>query len=121
MKYRKQTGLTLLGFIIVLIMVVFFAYLAMRLTPLYLEYNALVNAMEQLESEPGAAKMAPQAIKNRLINSLWVSYSTDNIKRENMRITRNNGIQVRVSYEVRRPIMGNVDVIVSFDRSVTLR
>lgn len=121
MKYRKQNGLTLLGFLIVLAVTLFFAYIGLRITPLYLEYHALINAMDQLESTPGAAQMSPTSIKNKLLDSLWVSYSTDNIKKEHIRISRNNGVQVRVAYEVRRPMLGNVDVVVFFDRSVTLK
>ena len=45
MKIRKQNGLTLIGFAIVLVMVVFFAYVGMRIIPLYLEYNAVVTAL----------------------------------------------------------------------------
>jgi hypothetical protein len=120
MKYRNQNGLTLLGFLIVLVVALFFAYIAMRIIPLYLEYHALINAMDQLENTPGSAQKSPARIKQQLINSLWVSYSTDNIKKKHIRITRKDGVQVRVAYEVRRPMLGNVDVILSFDRSVTL-
>jgi len=121
MKHRKQNGLTLIGFILVLALTISFAYIAMRLVPLYLEYHALVNSMEQLENDPGAAAMSPAAIKTRLINSLWVNYATDNIRREHMKITRSDGVKLRVRYEVRRPIVGNVDVILTFDRTVVLR
>ena len=121
MKIRKQRGLTLVGFGIVLVLVVFFAYTAMRLVPLYLEYHALINAMNTLEEDPRAAKMSPTQIKNKLINSLWVNYATDNIQRKHMKVTRKNGLQVRVTYEVRRDFIGNVDLILSFDRSVHLK
>ena len=121
MKYRKQNGLTLIGFILVLVLVISAAYVAMRIVPLYLEYHALINAMDQLEDDPGAKAMSPAALKTRLINSLWVNYATDNIKREHMKITRSDGVKVRVAYEVRRPIVGNVDVILTFDRTVVLR
>ena len=121
MIYRKQNGLTLLGFLIVLVVVLFFSYIGLRITPLYLEYHALVTAMDNLADEPGAAQLSPTSIKKRIENSLWVSYSTENIRREHMRITRKDGIQVRVAYEVRRPMMGNVDVILSFDYTVNLR
>lgn len=120
MKHRKQNGLTLLGFLLVLAVALFFIYIGMRIGPLYLEYHALLNAMEQLENQPGAASMSPLSIKKKVENSLWVSYSTDNIKREHMRITRNDGVKLRVAYEVRRPMLGNVDVVVSFDHSVPL-
>jgi len=118
MKIRKQNGLTLVGFAIVLVLVVFFAYVAMRIVPLYLEYNAVVSALNDLQREPGAASMSPQKIKNNISNRLWVSYSSENVKREHIRITRSNGIKVRIAYEVRRPLLGNIDLILSFDRSV---
>jgi membrane protein implicated in regulation of membrane protease activity len=121
MKYRKQNGMTLIGFVIVLALTVFFAYVAMRIVPLYLEYHALTSAMEQLENDPAAASQSPAAIKTRLINSLWVNYATDNIRREHMRITKSDGVKLRVAYEVRRPLVGNVDLILSFDKTVTLR
>ncbi len=42
MNIRKQRGLTLIGFGMVLVLVVFFAYAAMRIVPLYLEYHDLI-------------------------------------------------------------------------------
>ena len=121
MKIRKQNGLTLVGFAIVLVLALFFAYVGMRIVPIYLEYHALVNAMEQLEQDPLAVKMWPVKIKRTLLASLWVSYSTENIRKEHIRITRSKGLQVRVAYEVRRPLLGNIDLMLSFDRTVFLR
>lgn len=121
MKMRKQKGLTLIGFGLVLVLVVFFAYVGMRLVPLYLEYHAVVGAMNRLQEDPSAGKLSPGAIRERIMRSLYVSYASDNIQRNHISIKRQDGVQVRVAYEVRRPMVGNVDVIVSFDRTVTLR
>jgi hypothetical protein len=121
MKIRKQEGLTLIGFGLALILAVFFAYVAMRLIPLYLEYHAVVGAMDRLQEDPGAAKLPANRIRERIMRSLYVSYASKNIQRHHIKIKRKDGIQVNVAYEVRRPMIGNVDVMVSFDRSVTLR
>jgi hypothetical protein len=121
MKIRKQRGLTLVGFGMVLVLVVFFAYTGMKLVPLYLEYHALTNAMDTLKNNPAAAKMSPPRIKESLINSLWVNYATDNIQRKHMRVTKSDGIKVRVTYEVRKEWVGNVDLIAKFDRTVQLK
>ena len=121
MSIRKQNGLTFIGFAIVLVLVVFFAYIVMRIGPLYLEYHALINAMDTLQADPRGAKMTPPQIKNKLIDSLWVNYATDNIQRKHMKITRSDGVKVRVAYEVRRDFLGNVDLILSFDRTIQLR
>jgi hypothetical protein len=35
MKIRKQNGLSIIGFLIVLSLIIFFAYIGMRITPVY--------------------------------------------------------------------------------------
>jgi len=122
MKIRRENGFTLIGFLIVLVMVLFFVYSGMRVVPMYLEYSALGKAMEVLEETPGANQMSPIRIKQKIEDSLWVSYAHNNIKREHMRISRkSDGINVRVAYEVRTPFLGNIDIVGKFDRSVVLR
>ena len=37
-----------------------------------------------------------------------------------IKIVRNNGVWLQVKYEVRKPVMGNLDVIASFDERVML-
>jgi hypothetical protein len=122
MNIRKQRGLTLIGFVIVLSIVLLFAYAGMRLIPMYLEYYALVDAMEKLEDDPMAKAMAPYKIKQSIQMSLWASYASNNIKNEHIRISKkSDGINVRVVYEVRKDFLGNIDLIGSFDRTVVLR
>jgi len=121
MIIRKQRGLTLIGFIIVLAFGLLIAYTGMRVIPMYLEYHALVNALNTLQNTPGAKDMDPARIRNNITNSLWVSYSSNNIKREHIRISRSDGVKVRVTYEVRKPWVGNLDIVGKFDRTVTLR
>ena len=121
MKIRKQKGLTLIGFGIVLILVLFFAYTGMRVIPMYLEYNALLGALKTVQNDPAAAEMPPDQIRNKIINSLWVSYASNNIKREHIRISRSEGVRVRVAYQVRKPWIGNMDLLAHFDKEVVLR
>lgn len=122
MNIRKHDGLTLIGFLIVLVVSLFFAYAAMRVIPMYLEYHALTNAMELLQKDPGATSMTPGKIKQKIQMSLWASYASNNIKDKHIRISKTGqGIRVRVAYEVRKPFLGNIDIIGSFDRSVILR
>lgn len=122
MNFRRQSGLTLIGFIIVLAVALFFIYAGMRVIPMYIEYHALVTSMNSLEEDPTAKSLSPQQIKRKLEDFLWVNYSTENIQREHMRITRaQGGIKVRVAYEVRKPFLGNIDIIGHFDRSIILK
>ena len=122
MNIRKRKGLTLIGFLIVLVIVLFFAYAGMRVIPMYLEYQALISAMEKLKNDPAAKAMSPFRIKDSIQRSLWVSYASNNIKKDHIRISKkSDGVNVRVAYEVRDDFLGNIDLVASFDRTVVLR
>ena len=122
MTVRRVKGMTLIGFLISLVIGLFFAYAAMILVPTYLEYNALTSAMSNLEKDPASKGMAPNKIKQKIQTSLWVSYASDNIQLKHMRVSKvKEGVKVRVKYEVRKPFLGNVDLVAKFDHSVILR
>lgn len=115
----RQQGITLIGFIIVLAVLGFFAFVAMRLFPVYSEWYSVVSAMKGLASEPGIGSMGADQIRSRFDRRLYTSYVTS-VKPNNVRITTQNGPQIRVRYEVRRPLFGNLDFIATFDRTEKL-
>ena len=120
MKFHKQKGMTLIGFVIVLSAVIFVSFIGMRIGPIYMEYFSVVSAMNGVASERGSANLTPFDIRVRVLNRLYVSYSYDNVKEQHIKITRGNGVHLRIKYEVRKPVIGNLDVIAKFDRSVRL-
>jgi hypothetical protein len=121
MKIHKQGGLTLISFIVVLGFAVFIAFLGMKIGPIYMEYWSVVSAMNGVASERGSANYPPFDIRVKVLNRLYVSYSAENVKSGNIKITRSgNGVNLRVVYEVRKPVIGNLDVVAKFDRSVRL-
>ncbi|MFC4728468.1 DUF4845 domain-containing protein [Coralloluteibacterium thermophilus] len=116
----RQRGITLLGFLIVLAVVGFFAYVAMRLFPVYSEYYSVVSAMKGVANEPGVASMEPNRVRDLLNRRFDISY-VDSVKPNNIKITRSGqGYTLNVKYEVRRPLIYNIDVVASFDRTVDL-
>lgn len=120
MKIHKQNGMTLIGFIIVLSFVVFISYIGMKIAPIYMEYYSVVSAMNGVAAERGSARLSPYDIRVRILNRLYVSYSDDNVKEKHIKLTRSNGVHLRIAYEVRKPVIGNLDVVAKFDKSVRL-
>ena len=120
MKIKKQSGMTLIGFIIVLGFVIFLSYIGMKIAPIYLEYYSVVSAMNGVAQEKGSARLSPYNIRVRVLNRLYVSYSAENVKERDIKLVRNNGVYLRIAYDVRKPVIGNLDVIATFDRSVRL-
>ncbi len=120
MKIYKQGGMTLIGFIFVLSFVIFISFIGMKIGPIYMEYYSVVSAMNGVASEKGSANYSPYDIRVKVLNRLYVSYSAENVKEQHIKLTRSNGVHLRVAYEVRKPVMGNLDVVAKFDRSVRL-
>jgi len=117
---NTQRGMTLTSFLVVLIVVGFFLYIGMKLFPMYQEYYAVRSAMKSLANEPSVGTMAPAQIQELFFKRLYINYS-DNVKPSNVKFSRrDNGWTLNVNYEVRRPLVGNLDVVGKFESSQDL-
>jgi len=117
---RTQKGITLVGFVIILAIVGFFAFIIMRLFPVYSEYYGVLQAMKALQVEPGIASKTPEAIKELLDRKFYISYVTS-VKKNNVKVTRKDGgYFVNVKYEVRGPLLYNLEYIATFDKTIQL-
>lgn len=118
---RKQSGITLIGFIIVLAVVGVFLYMGMKLVPMYSEFYAVKRSLSGLSEEPGIATMDPAKIRDLFFRRMYVNYS-ENVKQENFKIARSDkGLQVTVKYEVRKELIANLDVVGKFEAEQVLR
>jgi len=120
MNFRKQQGMSIVGFIMVLSLAIFASFIGMRLAPIYLEYYSVVNAMNGVAEERGSAQFSTRQARIKMFNRLYANYADDNVKEENVNVVRKNGSQLHVKYSVRKPLIGNLDVIAEFDRMVRL-
>lgn len=117
---RKQNGITLMSFLIVLVIVGFFAVIGMKLFPMYSEYYSLRGTMDDLAAQPNSVNMTPAQIYKDLERRFNIAY-VESVKREHIKVVRaGRGAQLSISYEVRRPMFGNLDVVGKFDYTVEL-
>ncbi|MFC7301637.1 DUF4845 domain-containing protein [Cognatiluteimonas weifangensis] len=117
---RTQSGMTLIGFVVVLGVVGLFAYIGMKLVPMYSEYYAVQQALKGLQAEPGIANRDPAKIQDLFFRRLYISYA-ENVKPENVKLQRvDRGWSMSVDYEVRKPIIANLDVVGKFSAAENL-
>ncbi|HBN53485.1 MAG TPA: DUF4845 domain-containing protein [Stenotrophomonas sp.] len=115
---RKQGGMTLTSFLMVLAVVGFALYIGMKLFPMYQEFYAVKTSMKALAREPGSAD--PVKAQELFFKRMDMNYS-DSVKRENIKFDRiDGGVRMNVSYEVRRPLVGNLDIVGRFENSQEL-
>jgi hypothetical protein len=120
--HYKARGVTLIGFAIMLCVLGFFAYLAMRLIPVYVEYFGVVKAMEQVRSESGAGQKSLDEIRRDLSLKFNAQYVDDaSVPPQAIMLKREGGAStLRIAYEKRVPFMYNIDLVAKFDKSVSL-
>ena len=119
----KQSGITLIGFLIVIAVVGFFAYMAMKLLPSYSEYMGVVKAMNQISTEGTNGKSLDE-IRRDLMFKMNFQYVDDaTIKPTNITIKRDTGgvSSLHVVYDKQIPFMYNIDFLLHFDKSVPLQ
>lgn len=117
---RTQSGMTLIGFILVLAVVGVFIYVGMKVIPMYTEYYGVRQAMKGLALEPGINNASPDKIRNLFFRRLYVNYA-DNVDQKHVKIERMaGGWKMRVAYEVRKPLIVNLDVVGKFDTTQDL-
>ena len=117
---RKQKGITLVSFVIVLAVVGFFAVIVMKLFPMYSEYYSVGRVMDELAASPRAASMSGLEIQQELERRFDIAY-VSSVKKEHIKVVRTgSGNRLNIAYEVRVGMMGNLDAVGRFDKTVQL-
>lgn len=112
---KRQKGMTAIAMVLVLGMVGFFAMVAIRLFPIYLEHFSVASHLNSLAEDASVKDKSNREILSTLKKRFDID-DVKNVKEENIFIERNknNSIVIAVEYEVRTPVIGNIDMMVSF-------
>ena len=118
---RRQVGATLLGYIILVLFVGVFAFGALRLTPVYLNYIKVAGVVDGVFDEfDGQAPTRP-AIRSSLSRRFDVE-SVSIITFRDVTVTPvDGGFEVAAVYDHPAPFVGNISFLVHFDKSRLVR
>lgn len=118
----KQSGITLIGFLIVLCVVGFFGYMAMKLVPSYIEFMGVKKAMTQI-ADDGASSKSLDSIRRDLSFKMGFQYVDDStIQPSDITITRLNGAStLHCDYDKQIPFIANIDFLLHFNTAVPLK
>ena len=118
---NKQRGMTLIGWVIVLGVIAFFATVVMRVFPMYQEYYNVVTIMEGMETELKDNKLTKQQVWILLAKRFNTGY-IKSVKKENVEILRGKNsphvTKVVIDYEVREPFIAQIDLVGHFYKEI---
>ncbi|HEY9130935.1 MAG TPA: DUF4845 domain-containing protein [Dyella sp.] len=119
---KQQAGITLIGFLVVLIVIGFFGYMAMKLIPSYTEFMGVTKAMNQVASS-GVEGKSMEEVRRDLIFKMGFQYVDDaTVTPKDITMERHgNAAELKVAYDKRIPFLYNIDFLLHFEKSVTLQ
>ncbi|MBL7251210.1 DUF4845 domain-containing protein [Alloalcanivorax sp. C16-2] len=113
----RQRGLSLLGWVVVLIVLAVFGTAAFRMVPAYMEYNTIRSTINSVLSDSKTALMSEREVRDALSKRFTIN-QVDAIGVNDLAISKNGGLlAVGVDYEVRRPLFYNVSVVMHFEET----
>ena len=118
---RRERGMTTLGLLILIAFMGIFAFAAIRLAPVYLNYMKVVGVISGVHDEFDGQNATRSAIRTSIVRRFDVE-SVGEITARDVSITAvDGGYEVRAKYDHMAPFIYNVSFSVHFDQMALVR
>lgn len=118
---RREKGLTLISWIVILSMIGFVSVQLVRVIPIYSEYYAVVNVMKGIKVEIKNNKLSGREVRELLTKRLLIN-KVKNVKRENIKLSRGrSSLSIRkvvIDYDVEVPFIAQLNLIGHFHQEI---
>ncbi len=113
---KRQQGLTAGGWLLVLALIGFFGLLVLRLFPIYSNNYKFKGIVESLKEEQDIYRMPRKDMLRIIDKRININFATG-FKQEHLviKLLKSGNKEIHITYEDRRPILGNMDVVAKFD------
>jgi hypothetical protein len=118
---RKQRGVTMIGWIFLLIPMAIVLYGAIRVTPEYLGYYKLVSAMKETASQLKSDETLDAKTVTRALERRFDTGYVEAVNAEDIIVTKDDsGWSMTAEYEETAPLFGNLGLLMSFKKTVAI-
>ncbi len=117
----KQRGIGFAGWLIVILVVGGVISVGTKLFPLYMDNNTISGLLDKMALESDMNLKSKSEIYKLMENRMKMNNIRNFDVEENLSVVRTkDGTSLVLDYEERVPVVGNVDLIVSFSKEVEL-
>ncbi|TAN05248.1 MAG: DUF4845 domain-containing protein [Rhodanobacteraceae bacterium] len=121
---KRQSGITLIGFVIILIVAAFFVYTAMKLVPPYMDYLNVSKALSTVATQSTSGSLTVPEVQRALQTQQITQYFGDaDIAGNNISVATvpNGGTVLKLVYDKKVHWLYNIDFLIHFEKSVPLK
>jgi hypothetical protein len=113
----RQRGVSLIGFIMITVGVLFVGILGIKIVPAYLHSSQIAQIFKTIAKDPAMQGASVKEIKDSYTKRANISYVTD-ITADDIEVIKSDGqLSLSTSYSVKIPVIGNVTLLLDFNPS----
>ena len=117
---RNVRGISLWDVVIWLVVIGSVISIASRVLPAYTNHWTAVSVCEDLLANPTIDFYDVDAVRTRLVKQLKINSLAEFVDKDRVLINQGpSTTEIRLVYEVRGDLFGNVEFVITFDESVT--
>ena len=118
----RQRGVGFAGWLILILVFGGLLSVGTKLVPVYMNHNTIAKLIGKLAEENGMAIKTKSEISRIVNNRMKLNNIRDFKIDDHLEINRTkNGTELVLDYEIRVPVVSNLDLIASFNEEVELR
>ena len=115
---NKQKGLTGISIMAIIVVIAFAALIFLKIMPVYFDAFKVGDVVSAMKEERGLGDKTNNEITSMILKRLDVNMVSD-VNKDHILIEKTkNDVFIDVEYEVRKKMFGNLDVVISFKKSV---
>ncbi len=116
----SQQGITFIGLMIILGLIAFFTLITLKILPIYMDDWKVVALLDGFKDEPLITQKTVAEIKTLIHRRMKIGY-VDHLKLDQFDVEKKEGtLTLGIEYEYRVNLVGNLDVIASFNHEVKI-
>lgn len=117
MSLHHQRG-SFMGWFMIVAIVLGLASFVVRLAPHYIDHNTMAGIIEDMVADDRIARESAPAFKRTFLERLSLNNIREFEADDALAVEARSGtLTVDFSYEVREPLFGNADIILTFEES----
>jgi cell division protein FtsL len=121
-RNNQQSGMTVIGMLLLLIVIAFVALIAMKVVPMYIELYTVKSTIESIRNEPQLAQMSVQDIHNSIQKRFDIGY-VERVKARDLKIKNDpsgRGRVLELTYDDERELFYGLSVLLKVNETIPL-
>ena len=115
---HHQTGMTAIGWLLIMALIAFLTLITLRTLPLYLEFAKVSSVLESLAEEPDVRQLSKGEIV-KIVRKRFDVNDVQNVDPKLIKVSKDGrSMKVGINYERRKHLIGNVDIVTIFDKEI---